>query len=425
MHFFIYSRKSVSSLRGDSVENQVRLCENYIFSRFKDTENIEISVYEDDGFSAKTTARPEFLKMQRDLKTMNPDFVVCYRLDRISRNVGDFSQFIESLICLNIGFICINEDFDTSKPMGKAMMFITSVFAQLERETIAERVKDNMLMLAKNGQWLGGTAPLGFESKLFTEKRHKKQKSACYLKAIPDEAKKVSLIFASFKRLKSYNAIATELLQKGILNRNKNTFTAAAVKQILKNPVYASADKSAFEYFKRRGAQLCFSEAELDNNIGLIAYNKRNYSKKGCKVQDESRWIVAKGKHSPILSGKDWVEVQNIINKRSTGKINREYSLLSGVIYCKKCNGRMVVKRRSGKGFDYICETKLKGTKALCDNKNLCGETVDEAFFDKLFLEVFDIKDFEKLSFNDKRQIIDLAVSRIEWDGERIHCYLR
>ncbi len=98
------------------------------------------------------------------MKRQKPDYLVCYRLDRISRNVSDFSALIEELNDRNISFVCIKEEFDTSKPMGKAMMYIASVFAQLERETIAERVRDNMLMLARTGRWLGGTTPLGYTS---------------------------------------------------------------------------------------------------------------------------------------------------------------------------------------------------------------------------------------------------------------------
>ncbi len=102
-------------------------------------------------------------------KRQKPDYLVCYRLDRISRNVSDFSALIEELNDRNISFVCIKEEFDTSKPMGKAMMYIASVFAQLERETIAERVRDNMLMLARTGRWLGGTPPLGYTSEKMQE----------------------------------------------------------------------------------------------------------------------------------------------------------------------------------------------------------------------------------------------------------------
>lgn len=71
---------------------------------------------------------------------------------------------IEELARLDISFISIKEQFDTSTPMGRAMMYIASVFSQLERETIAERIRDNMHELAKTGRWLGGTTPTGFES---------------------------------------------------------------------------------------------------------------------------------------------------------------------------------------------------------------------------------------------------------------------
>ncbi len=422
MKFFIYSRKSVSSSRGESLENQVELCKNYIYSRFKDANEIEITVYEDDGFSAKTADRPQFLKMQEHIKALKPDFIVCYRLDRISRSVGDFSQFIEELISLNTGFICINEDFDTSKPMGKAMMFITSIFAQLERETIAERVKDNMLMLARTGQWLGGTPPLGFKSQLLSKSKGEKQKSAYYLMALPEEIKTVRLIFESFKKLKSYSKVASKLSEKGILNRNATPFSTASIKQILKNPVYCSADKTAYEYFISRKAKVCF---EPDSNFGIIAYNKRNYSKKNRKLNPENDWIIAKGRHKAVIDGESFSAVQNIIARKSVKKERKEiYSLLSGFIYCQKCNNKMLPKKRSQGGFDYICKTKLKGSKQLCNNSNLCGDTLDHEFFDSL-LKVMQIPNTAHFEFTDKKRIIELSVLKVLWDGEQLICYLK
>ena len=80
----------------------------------------------------------------------------------ISRNVADFSSTLELLQKYNVNFISIKERFDTSTPLGRAMIYIASVFAQLERETIAERVRDNMIQLAKSGRWLGGNIPYGF-----------------------------------------------------------------------------------------------------------------------------------------------------------------------------------------------------------------------------------------------------------------------
>ncbi len=162
MRFFIYGRKSIQTGKGDSIGNQVHLCRQFIMARFPETAEDEITVYEDEGFSGKNLNRPKFQQMYRDFSRKKPDYLVCYRLDRISRSISDFATLFEDLNKKSIAFLCIKENFDTSTPMGKAMLYITSVFAQLERETIAQRVRDNMVLLARKGHWLGGTAPLGF-----------------------------------------------------------------------------------------------------------------------------------------------------------------------------------------------------------------------------------------------------------------------
>ena len=94
--------------------------------------------------------------------------ILPHRLDRISRNIGDFAKLIEDLGDREIDFISIREQFDTSSSMWRAMMYIASVFSQLERETIAERIRDNMHKLSKAGRWLGRTTPTGYESEAVT-----------------------------------------------------------------------------------------------------------------------------------------------------------------------------------------------------------------------------------------------------------------
>lgn len=69
--------------------------------------------------------------------------IVVYRLDRFSRSLADFSQIWELLRKNDVEFLSVNEQFDTSSPMGRAMLNIVMTFAQLERETTAERVRDN------------------------------------------------------------------------------------------------------------------------------------------------------------------------------------------------------------------------------------------------------------------------------------------
>ena len=135
----IYSRKSKFTGKGESIENQVEMCKQY-------GRNIGINtfeIYEDEGFSAKNTDRPEFQRLMKDIKKKKFTHLICYRLDRINRNVADFSNTLEILNKYDISFVSIKEQFDTSNAMGRAMMNISAVFAQLEREPTAERIRDN------------------------------------------------------------------------------------------------------------------------------------------------------------------------------------------------------------------------------------------------------------------------------------------
>ena len=395
MRFFIYSRKSIYTGKGESIENQIEMCKQYIHSKFSDVSDADITVYEDEGFSAKNTDRPQFQQMLRDIKLKKPDFVVCYRLDRISRNVSDFSSLIEDLNDRSISFVCIKEEFDTSKPMGKAMMYIASVFAQLERETIAERVRDNMLMLARTGRWLGGTTPTGYTS----EKQQEiiidgKVKTSCKLKDNPDELRAVDRIFEKFLELRSVSGVSKYLIKQGIKSRSGKYYSLPGIKEILQNPVYCVADKDALDYFTAQNSDVCFEEKDCSEKYGLLAYNKRDYKKKHAPRQSMDKWIIAIGKHKGRVSGKKWVAVQNIIEDniptgKKPAKMHNDYSLLSGLIYCEKCGSRLFAKSRSGKGatpglFDYVCSSKLRGGTELCDCQNIGGQQADDMVCDYL-----------------------------------------
>lgn len=365
------------------------MCRQYIREKHPGTAESDIFVYEDEGFSAKNMERPRFQKMLRDIRAEKPDFLVCYRLDRISRNVSDFSALIEDLNSRNISFICIKEEFDTSKPMGKAMMYIASVFAQLERETIAERVRDNLMMLARTGRWLGGTTPTGYTSEKVREIiLDGRVKTACKLKDDPEELRVVDMMFEKYRELHSVAGVSKYLIRQGIRSRSGKEYSLPGIKQILQNPVYCAADRDAWEYFKAKGADVCFEEKECSDRFGLLVYNKRDYRKKSAPRQSMDKWIVAIGKHRSRVSGRDWVAVQNILadnvpTGKKPAKMHNDYSLLSGMIRCVKCGRRMFAKQRrpvrDGEiGYDYICEGKLRGGTALCDTSNLPGQRTDD-----------------------------------------------
>ena len=183
--------------------------------------------------------------------------LIVYRLDRISRSIGDFTALIERLVHLNVAFVSIREQFDTSTPMGRAMMYIASVFSQLERETIAERIRDNLHELAKTGRWLGGITPTGFASEAVQAVTvDGRTKRACRLRLLPEEAETVKAMYSLFARLGSLTAVVKGLQERGLATKNGNAFTRHAVRDILHNPVYARADADMLAWLRNAAAGL-------------------------------------------------------------------------------------------------------------------------------------------------------------------------
>lgn len=394
MRIAIYSRKSRFTGKGESIESQVEMCRENIFKRIEGGKDSDIFVYEDEGFSGKNLERPQFKRMLQDARRQPFDYIVCYRLDRISRSIGDFATLIGELNEREINFICIKEQFDTSTPMGRAMMYIASVFAQLERETIAERVRDNMLMLAKLGRWLGGTTPTGYTSeKVDNMIWDGKVRSYYRLSVNPEEFPTVRLIYDKFQELRSLAGVSKYLIQQGIRSRTGNYYTPLAVKDILTNPVYCSATKAVRDYFSEYNSTVGFSERECSDECGLISYNKRDYKKKRAARLPKDEWIIGKGQHPSVIDGAAWVQIQKILENNKPeienfGRALNEYSLLSGRIFCKKCGARMFAKVRKRTDtqiiYDYICNSKGRGNKFLCDSVNLNGIETDEMVCDYL-----------------------------------------
>ncbi len=391
----IYSRKSKFTGKGESVENQVQLCKEHLNKMFN-IKDEDIYIFEDEGFTGGNTRRPEFQNMIKHAKLKKFELLVCYRLDRISRNVSDFAYLINDLNKHNVNFISLREQFDTTTPMGRAMMYIASVFSQLERETIAERIRDNMLQLAKTGRWLGGTPPTGFESEeVINPSSSGKEKKMFKLSPLAKEIEVVKLIYNKYIELKSMTKVEEYLINNNIYTKNGVNFSRYSIKFILDNPVYVVADKAIFDFLKENEYDVCSSFEEFNGINGLIGYNRTNQVKEvgGSRVRENNEWIIAVGMHEGIISSSIWIKAQELLmqNKSKTyRKARSSLSLLSGILRCEKCGSYMrpkVTTRINSDGeqvFYYICELKEKSKKKKCDNLNINGNTLDELIVNEL-----------------------------------------
>ena len=399
MKFAIYSRKSKATDKGESIGNQVEMCRNYINANAPGEEH-EFLIYEDEGFSGKNTKRPEFLRMMQDAKKKRFQQVVVYRLDRISRNIVDFMTITEKLQSSGIGFISINERFDTTTPMGRAMMQIAAVFAQLERETIAERVQDNMLMLSYTGRWLGGKTPFGFSSeRIFQNKELGIEKS--YSRLVPNEDMKiVRLIFERYEAAGSFHAVQVYLHERQLMAQNASRTTDFFIRNLLSNPVYCAAYEAARSYFEERGSKVAGEAALWDGRHGIMPYNRHSEKRVGAFQREISEWVLAVGEHEGVIESERFVRIQQRIaaNKErynSFSSTTNDYALLSGLLYCAKCGKRMYTKPQNEKGrgasadsWFYVCEPQKKYTSKACSCKAVLGRRIDEAVL-KAFDEAF------------------------------------
>lgn len=361
MRFAIYSRKSVLTGRGESIENQVELCRSYLAAHYPGVRPEEVAVYEDEGFSGKDFQRPQFRRMLEDIRRARPEALVCYRLDRVSRSVGDFADLIRRLEGWGVAFLCIREKFDTSTPMGKAMMYIASVFAQLERETIAQRVRDNMCLLARTGRWLGGTTPTGFRAERTAEVIvDGRARTACRLVPDPAEWGRAAAIFRLFLARQSLSGLSRALAEEGITARTGRPFSLPGLREILQNPVYCAADRDAWDYFAALGADLCFPRADCDGRRGL----------------------------------------------------------LSGLLFCARCGEKLLPKARKGGSYDYICRAKLRRGAAACSCPNLSGAAADQAALDALSAQFPRLAPrLEELAREEQRAACRILLQRADWDG--------
>ena len=385
----IYSRKSRFTGKGESIGNQVELCRGYVRGNFGEEAAENCVVFEDEGFSGGDLKRPAFQEMLEGVRRGEFRAVVVYRLDRVSRNISDFAGLVEELGRRNVAFISIREQFDTGSPMGRAMMYIISVFSQLERETIAERIRDNMHELAKTGRWLGGNTPTGYTSESVSYMTQDgKTRKLFRLKVLPEEAETVKTIFQLYLQLDSLTAVETQLLCRQLKTKRGNDFTRFALKGILENPVYMIADGQALDYFTRQGVTVYAPPEAFDGSCGIMAYNRTDQEKGSAAVMlPMQEWIVSVGKHPGLIPSEQWIRVQEALARNSAGAYRqprKNAALLTGLLFCG-CGSRMYPKltgRLLGDGIpahSYVCKRKERSRKADCSCANAAGRVLDDA----------------------------------------------
>mgnify|MGYP002624550982 FL=1 len=163
MRAALYIRVSTDeqAREGFSIDAQKRKLLAYAESQDWDV----VSVLVDDGYSTKDLNRPAMQELLQKVRNEEIDVVLVFKLDRLTRSVRDLYALLDEFSRHDVGFRSAQEQFDTTTTMGRAMLGILGIFAQWERETIAERVRFGMEQKVREGKKPGGKYPFGYDRK--------------------------------------------------------------------------------------------------------------------------------------------------------------------------------------------------------------------------------------------------------------------
>ena len=350
----IYVRVSTTSQaeEGYSIDEQRDKLEAYC--KIKDWSVYD--VYTDGGFSGSNTNRPAIERLIKDAKNKKFDTVLVYKLDRLSRSQKDTLYLIEDIfIKNNIAFLSLQENFDTSTPFGKAMIGLLSVFAQLEREQIKERMQLGKLGRAKSGKSMMWAK---------TSYGYNYHKETGTVTINPVQALAVKFIFKSYLAGRSITKLRDDLNEKF---PKEIAWNYRAVRKILDNPVYC----------------------------GFNQYKGEIYP----------------GNHEPIISKEEYDKTQSELKIRQ--RIAAENAnprpfqakyILSGIAQCGYCGAPLKIilgmKRKDGSRLKkYECHQRhprtLRGVTTYNDNKKC-----NSGFYYKDKLEAYVLEEISKLQDN-------------------------
>ena len=384
MNIAVYTRKSVYSEKSDSVKNQDRMCRDYIKVHFPDDKHTFVT-YEDEAFTGANTKRPALQKMMQNIENGLIDFLIVYQLDRLSRNVKDFSNIYSILEEKNVGFISVKENIDTSTPLGKAMMYVSVVFAQMERETIANRVYDNMTGLAEQGWWMAGNPPYGYKRCKVTENG----KTHTTIEAVPEQVAYVTDIFKLAQRKQlSLQGLETYCKQNKIKTQNDKFMSTTQLHKLLTMPFCAPTTKKIYEHYAQKGCIMVNPIEQWDGSHGVMIYGRSTERNKKHTLQPPEKWRVAIGKHKSFIDEDLWLDVQQMFtNNKFDKRKNHETTLLKGVLRCK-CGRLMQLARKKRVNGEYstwyYCPKSNRQGKDQCDmsqiNVNLLDNQVIKIF---------------------------------------------
>lgn len=357
-----YVRYSSDNQREESIDAQIRAIRDYA-SR----EGLAvIKVYTDEAKSATTDQRPQFLEMMRNAETGAFQAVIVHKLDRFSRDRYDSAYYKRHLKRCGVRLISVLENLDDS-PESIIMESVLEGMAEYYSRNLSREVMKGMRETAYQCKHTGGVPPLGYAL----------AKDKTYVIDVSN-AKTVQIIFEMYAAGLGYSEIIARLKREGLKTRTNRPFGNNSIHDILRNEKY-------------RGVYI-FNRSEQKIN------GKRNHH----QSKDEDAIIRIEGGMPRIIDDQTWRAVQERMKNNKKGSNSaKELYLLSGLIFCGKCDGAMTGTRKfAGRNkilyASYECSTR-KRTKE-CDMKAINKNMVENAVIEYLEENIFSPAAAEQLA---------------------------
>ena len=235
----IYTRVSTDQgLEQDfnSLDAQFDASQAYIRSQAHAGWTLLRAKYDDGGFSGGNTDRPALQRLLQDVGAGKVDVIVVYKVDRLTRSLADFAKLVELFDAHKVSFVSVTQQFNTTTSMGRLTLNVLLSFAQFEREVTSERIRDKIAASKRKGLWVGGMAPLGYDTK---------DRKITVNEA---EAERVRTIFRSYLKLGSLGLLMADLRKQGIVTKARTLksgttvggipFTRGGLAHLLRNRFY-------------------------------------------------------------------------------------------------------------------------------------------------------------------------------------------
>jgi len=262
----VYTRKSSEEgleQEFNSLDAQREAGIAYIRSQAGEGWRLVDARYDDGGISGGTLERPALKRLLEDIKLGRVHTVVVYKVDRLTRSLGDFAKLVEVFEKHGVSFVSVTQQFNTTTSMGRLMLNVLLSFAQFEREVTGERIRDKIAASKKKGMWMGGTPPIGYEVK---DRK---------LVVVEKDAKLVRHIFRRYAELGSITLLARELVRDGSMTRR---YTSAAGREFGDRP------------FSRGHLHRILSSRIY---LGEVVHGDTSYPGEHSAIVDETLWAPA------------------------------------------------------------------------------------------------------------------------------------